>query len=213
MDQKSLVLLSGGLDSAVALYWSLDQGNKVETITFDYFKRGRREIQACEAISRFSNCPNRKIELDFLKEIDDSKKETRNPGLTGVESAYIPCRNLIFYGIAASFAEVGNMRFIVGGHNRNDTENFPDATKNFFSLFNQTATTGRFTKGRTGRVILPFAKMEKFEVLKLGAKLNVPFELTWSCYKSGKRPCQKCLSCRLRADSFKKANLIDPLIS
>ncbi len=72
------------------------------------------------------------------------------------------------------------MGYIVGGHNKSDSENFPDASMNFFRLFNQAATAGRFTKGKTGRVILPFGNMEKFEVLKLGARLNVPFELTWS---------------------------------
>jgi len=208
-----MVLLSGGLDSTVALYWSLSRGYDVETLTFDYFKRSRREIQTCAEISRISSCPNRKIDLGFLKEIDDSRQETKNPGLAGTESAYIPCRNLIFYGIAASFAEIGNMRYIVGGHNKNDTTNFPDSSKNFFRLFNETATAGRITKSRTGKVILPFGNMEKFEVLKLGAKLNVPYELTWSCYKSGRKPCQECLSCRLRAESFLKADIIDPLLN
>jgi len=213
METKCIVLLSGGLDSAVALYWSLNKGYTVETLTFDYFKRSQREIQACLDISKHSNGPNRRLELGFLKEIDDAKNESENPGLVNVESAYIPCRNLIFYGIAASFAEIINAKYIVGGHNKNDAENFPDATQAFFQLFNRTATAGKITKAETGSVVLPFRKLDKSEVLRLGAKLEVPFELTWSCYKSGKKPCGKCLSCRLRAESFLKAGLKDPLLN
>jgi 7-cyano-7-deazaguanine synthase len=210
---KSLVLLSGGLDSAVALYWALDQRYEVETITFDYFHRSRREIQACSEIAKFSHSPNRKIGLGFLKEIDDSKKETLNPGLANAQSAYIPSRNLIFYGIASSLAEIRDARYVIGGHNKDDSQNFPDSTQSFFNLFNKTASRGRITKKRTGEVVLPLAKLRKSEVLLLGDRLKVPFELTWSCYKSGTRPCGKCLSCKLRSESFEKAGLQDPLLN
>ncbi len=196
----------------MALYWALDQGYQVETITFDYYRRSRKEIQACIGIAKFSSCANRKINLGFLKELDDSKKETKNPGLIAAQSAYIPSRNLIFYGIASSYAEIGDFRYIVGGHNKNDSRNFPDSSQSFFRLFNRVASRGRITKDRTGEVVLPFARLDKSEVLLMGAGLKVPFELTWSCYKSGKRPCGKCLSCKLRAESFQKAGLRDPLL-
>ena len=214
MDKKDgcIVLLSGGLDSAVALYWAINEGYQVDTLTFDYFRRTKREALACKEIAKFAGCPNRRVELGFLKEIDDSKQEMKNEALSSVESAYIPSRNLIFYGIAASFAEVGNSRFIVGGHNKNDAETFPDSSPAFFKKFNDAASTGRITGTKTGRVVLPFSKLEKWQVLRLGAGLEVPFELTWSCYKSGKKPCRGCLSCKLRAKSFQKAGLRDPLL-
>jgi 7-cyano-7-deazaguanine synthase len=208
---KCIVLLSGGLDSTVALYWARHKGYKVETLTFDYFARTPKEIEASVRISELNDSPNRRIKLEFLKEVDDSRSEMKNAGLVSAESAYIPCRNLIFYGIAASFAEVGDDRYIIGGHNRNDKKNFPDSSERFFSLFNTTASLGRITKSKTGKVVLPFASMDKSDVLRLGAKLKTPFELTWSCYKSGQRPCGECLSCMLRAQSFKKAGLVDPL--
>ncbi|HXQ91451.1 MAG TPA: 7-cyano-7-deazaguanine synthase [Nitrososphaerales archaeon] len=212
MKPRSIVMLSGGLDSAVALFWAIDRGHEVASLTFDYFHRSRREIQACIALSNFVNCSNRRINLEFLKEIDDSKKENRNGMLSKAQSAYVPCRNVIYYGIAASFAEISNARYIVGGHNKNDSENFPDSSQKFFDSFNETATIGRFTGDRTGKVILPFAKLDKSEVIKLGSRLNVPFELTWSCYTSNKTPCKKCLSCKLRAESFEIAGLQDPLV-
>src|SRR5271169_6000819 len=110
---RSIVMLSGGLDSAVALFWSIDQGHEVETLTFDYFRRSRKEIQACISLSKFVKCSNRRINLGFLKEIDDTKKENRNEMLSKAESAYVPCRNVIYYGIAASFAEISDAKFII----------------------------------------------------------------------------------------------------
>lgn len=205
-------MLSGGLDSAVALYWALDRGFQVETITFDYFHRSAMELIACKKLAKITGSKNRLIELNFLREIEDVKSRVRNRSLKGSPSAYIPCRNMIFYGIAASFAEVLDMKYIIGGHNKDDIVNFPDSSGEFFSLFNKTASIGRISGDRTGRVLLPLARLSKTEVVKLGAKLEVPFEHTWSCYKSGKIPCGKCHACALRKNSFGSAGLQDPLV-
>ena len=91
-----VVLLSGGLDSAVALYWALHKNYSVQTLSFDYFRRSRKEIESAARISKFVNISHQTIELDFLREIEDSKKNMRNEGLKNADSAYIPCRNLIF---------------------------------------------------------------------------------------------------------------------
>jgi len=214
MPTRSLVLLSGGLDSAVALFWAINRGYEVDTLTFDYFHRGQKEIQACAKISRKVNCQNHILQLNFLREIQDefSKGNLRNPKLSRVPSAYIPCRNIVFYGIAASIAESSDARFIIGGHNKDDALTYPDSSSLFFDLFNKTASIGRITRGRTGRVILPLARLDKSEVVRLGSNLRVPFELTWSCYKNGKNPCDKCPACILRKEAFEKAGIEDPLL-
>ena len=157
----------------MALYWALDQGYQVETITFDYYRRSRKEIQACIGIAKFSSCANRKINLGFLKELDDSKKETKNPGLIAAQSAYIPSRNLIFYGIASSYAEIGDFRYIVGGHNKNDSRKFPDLSQSSFRLLDR-ACLQQVAKDRTGEVVLPFARLDKSEVLLMGAGFEAP---------------------------------------
>ena len=208
---RSIVLLSGGLDSAVALFWALKKGHYVEALTFDYFLRSRKEILACKKISKLVGVKSTVVTLGFLKEIEDSKKEAVNPLLANAPSAYIPSRNIIFYGIASSFAEIIDAKYIVGGHNKNDVESFPDSSPKFFERFNATASLGKISKDRTGHVTLPFSRLEKSEVVKLGSKLNVPFEMTWSCYASDKAPCGKCHSCILRSRAFREAGLIDPL--
>jgi 7-cyano-7-deazaguanine synthase len=209
---RAIVLLSGGLDSAVALYWARSKGFLVETLTMNYFLRGRRETETARELARFNHVKHREINLDFLKEIEDLEIGS-NPSLSRAESSYIPSRNIIFYGIASSFAEVSNSRFIVGGHNKDDIKNFPDSSLKFFRLFNSATKTGLLSGARTGRVIVPLAELSKAEVIKLGSKLGVPFELTWSCYKSSRKPCGKCHSCTLRRTAFQTARIPDPLES
>ena len=209
---KSIILLSGGLDSAVALYWAIEHGLGIETLTFDYFRRNPKEIQAGLELSRRANCPNTRLELNFLKELDDLKTaELKNPLLEGVESAYIPSRNMIFYGIASSIAEIIDAKYIVGGHNKNDATTFPDSSESFFEAFNKVASMGRISGSRTGKVLLPFAKLDKSEVIRIGVELSVPFELTWSCYENRNVPCSKCYSCLLRSEAFAMAGVKDPL--
>jgi 7-cyano-7-deazaguanine synthase len=207
---RTIVLLSGGLDSAVALYWVLEKGYEVEALTFNYFLRSKREISAAKEISKLSSVTCREVGLGFLKEIDDSE-EKRNPILKKAERAYIPSRNVIFYGIASSIAEISDSKYIVGGHNKDDVKNFPDASLRFFNRFNDTTKIGLISGGRTGRVILPLGRLSKSEVIKLGERLQTPFELTWSCYRASAKPCGKCHSCTLRKIAFEKAGIEDPL--
>lgn len=212
MKTKTLVMLSGGLDSAVALYWALNRGFEVESLTFNYFRRSPREMRACQEVAGRVGGKNRLIKLDFLKEIEDVKENVRNKTLDKAPSAYIPSRNIIFYGIAASFAEILGAKYIIGGHNKEDAIHFPDSSTAFFDLFNKTASLGRISRNRTGKVILPLARLDKTGVVLLGEKLGVPFECTWSCYKSSLRPCGKCHSCLLRKKAFRSAELEDPLL-
>lgn len=206
----AIVLLSGGLDSAVALYWARARGYQVETLAMNYFLRGIRESEAARRLAQLNRVEHREIRLDFLKEVEDLSLG-RNPSLRLAESSYIPSRNVIFYGIASSIAEVRGARFIVGGHNRDDVEKFPDSSLEFFRLFNSATKVGLVSGAKTGRVILPLAKLSKAKVVKLGSKLGVPFELTWSCYRSSERPCGKCHSCLLRKNAFLEAGISDPL--
>jgi 7-cyano-7-deazaguanine synthase len=205
----AIVLLSGGLDSAVALYWAKSRNYQILCLTFDYFLRSKREIRAAKIIAKLNSIQALTIKLPFLREIEDSK--LLNSSLKKAELAYIPSRNIIFYGIASSLAEISKARYIVGGHNKDDIKQFPDSSMAFFDSFNATTKIGLFSGEKTGRVILPLARSTKAEVVKLGHKLGVPYELTWSCYRSSTRPCGVCHSCRLRRSAFSKAGVNDPL--
>ncbi len=212
MRETSLVLLSGGLYSSVALYWAMNRRYKVETLTFNYFLRSRKEILSCRKIAHRAGVRNTVVNLDFLREVETSKKITRNPMLKKAPKAYIHCRNSVFYGIASSLAETLDAKYIIGGHNRDDARTFPDSAPNFFDSFNKTTSLGKISKARTGKVIMPLSALDKSQVVKLGSELGVPFDLTWSCYLSRKKPCGKCTACQLREIAFRRVGIIDPLM-
>ena len=210
--KQALILLSGGLDSTVSLFWALKKANfSVRTMTFDYYRRSKREILAAKKISKLVGCQSINLSLDFLKEVDDLRNLIKNDSLKSAPSAYVPCRNLIFYAIACSFSEIYDCDYIVGGHIKEDSKIFRDSSHKFFRALDKITAMALFTGSRTSRIIQPLSTLSKVDVIKLGQKLGVPFELTWSCYKQKPVPCGKCVACKLRREAFTKAGITDPL--
>ncbi|MHB1908906.1 MAG: 7-cyano-7-deazaguanine synthase [Nitrososphaerales archaeon] len=209
----AIVLLSGGLDSTVALYWAISKNFEPLAFTFTYPLQTRKERRASFLVAKSAGCRIQKIHVGFLKEIGDISEQGRVKLGKRTPQSYIPSRNLIFYGIASSVAEVIGAKYIIGGHNSEDSRVFPDSSRTFFKEFNKLTKTGLITGGKTGRVVLPLARLSKANVVELGKKLQVPFDLTWSCYDDGTKPCGKCSACKLRARAFRQAGLSDPLFS
>lgn len=213
---RAIVLVSGGLDSAVSLWWALRQGWTVMPLSFDYHARPSREIKASEQLVKQAGL--RKlitIPLPFLKEVADWEKEGFGNGhLRGYPEGYIPSRNLIYYSLAAYYAEIFGARWIVGGHNHGDRELFPDASPGFFEELNRLWPYSLWSYSRIPlEVTLPLIDMTKPEVLRLAFDLGVPLATTWSCYGDGEYPCEHCESCRERAEAFLALGLEDPASS
>lgn len=211
---RAIVLLSGGVDSAVTLWWARKQGWDVQPLTFDYFGRPRREHAAVEAlVKRATVRPIRYVDLPFLKEVDDLREAgLANPVLRDSPEGYIPARNLIFYSLAAYYAELEGTRYLVGGHNGVDPESFPDASPKFFDYLNNVLHLSLWSYDRSPvQVVVPLSGKSKEEVLRLGRDLGVPFELTWSCYWDRDVHCGTCVSCKERREAFEAIGLPDPV--
>ncbi len=203
------MLLSGGLDSAVCLFWAKKKRWEIYAITFRYNQSQTEEIRSAETIARrVGLIEHRIVDVPFLREIEEI--QTSGPKQTW-PVAYIPMRNTIFYAIAASWAESLGAKYLIGGHNMTDAEVYPDATKGFFKAMKN--VLGFSARG--GRVqikiLLPLSNLDKVSTIILGSKLGVPFESTWSCYENRERACGKCQACLLRLQSFKRALLKDPI--
>jgi 7-cyano-7-deazaguanine synthase len=206
--EKALVLLSGGLDSAVCLYLALKSCSSVVGLTFNYYDRREAEKNAAHRIAAAANIRLISLSLEFLREASDN--DLQSASLLQAPPVYIPARNIVFYGIAAHYAERMQASRIYGGHIKADVEQFQDASKNFFDEMN--AVLKRSMRDGSIQIYTPLIDLEKHEVLMLGSNIGVPFQLTWSCYENGPEPCGKCHACIERKQAFNKAKLVDPLM-
>lgn len=202
--RKAIVLLSGGMDSAVSLYLARKRGYKPYCLIFDYGQRHKKELDSAKRIARKTNSKYfvLKIRLPWKSSalLDKRLKVPENRSLKGVPVTYVPARNTIFISFALSFAEsLGAGRIFIGA-NAIDFSGYPDCRPIYFKKFNELA--GKAVKRKGIRIEVPLLHKTKKDIVKIGKTLGVPFHLTWSCYKGGKKPCGKCDACRLRQKGF-----------
>jgi 7-cyano-7-deazaguanine synthase len=205
------VLLSGGIDSATCLYFSRRKGYRNHALTMLFHRIADGEVSSAKAIALAAGVvEHRIVRLPDLMEVGEMM-EVRET-FVGLPPTYIPSRNMIFYGLAASFAEEIGADYIMGGHNKDDTQIFEDTRRDFFTSLQETIwnSSNRIRKKRT-TVLRPLQHMTKPEVISLAAKLEVPLELTWSCHEEGSSPCFKCEGCIKRREAFAKTGVSDPL--
>ena len=213
----ALVLLSGGLDSAVCLYQAKKKFDSVYAITFDYFRRLERERQAAEQLAAAVGVKKLfHVSLPFLRETSDYDGFTAERDPLGKDSglaSYIPARNMIFYSIAAYYAEYLGIDTIIGGHNQHDPTFFRDSSPSYFDKINALYEQGCvLCSGKPYKVFLPLREMNRRMIIELARDLQVPIELTWSCHCDGKAPCGQCYACVQRAEAFSSLQLKDPLL-
>ena len=147
----------------------------------------------------------------FPKEAPLPRRREIKPG--EIPSTYVPARNIIFLGFAASFAEAAGAQTIFIGANAVDYSGYPDCRPEFLAAFQ--AALGQGLKAGVEKhpvkIRAPLLKKSKAEIVRLVTRLGVPYNLTWSCYRGGRKPCGVCDSCRLRAKGFEQAGQEDPL--
>lgn len=195
--RRALVLLSGGLDSTVALWWAAHEGYEPVALTFRYHGRPRGEARACKDIVAASPATEaHEVDLPFLKEANDIDS-TR---FAGAPPGYIPFRNALFYAAASFHAQALDCCIVVGGHNREDAALYPDAERKFFDELQGVLDRGawRGEEVVVPKLVMPLIELDREAVLALGETLGAPVEITWSCYEDHEAPCGVCPACMRR---------------
>lgn len=215
---KAIVLLSGGVDSSTLLYWAKRKYQCV-ALTFDYGQKHKKEIASAKKIAQTAQCPWMHIPLKFphlrssltshALHIPDGRKNYDQK--KSIPSTYVPGRNTFFLSYALSIAESDGINFIFIGANAVDFSGYPDCRPDYIRAFENVARLG--TKaGREGnpiRVQAPLINKTKAEIIRLGLRLGVPYGLTWSCYRGGKKPCGRCEACIIRERGFKEVKVLN----
>jgi 7-cyano-7-deazaguanine synthase len=214
--KKAVILLSGGLDSAVMLYYALNKGFRPDVLIFDYGQRHRKEIACAKKLAVANKLKYHIVRIDLSwtrSSLTDKKIKVpvgRNLKNKDIPSTYVAGRNIIFLSYAFSYAEsIGSNTVFIGAHVE-DYSGYPDCRPEFLFNFNQAVNLG--LKNNKIKIIAPLLDLSKRGIVELGLKLKVPFQHTWSCYTGDKRSCGECDSCRFRIQAFQSLGLTDPVL-
>lgn len=222
---KALVLFSGGVDSTTCLAIAVDKygADEVLALSLYYGQKHSRELEAARKIAAHYGVKHKELDLALIFADSDCTllkgsegeipKESYAEQLEKTDgkpvSTYVPFRNGLFLASAASIALSNGCKEIYYGAHSDDAAGnaYPDCSSDFNDAINRAIYLG---SGEELRVTAPFIGMNKAQVIAKGLALGVPYELTWSCYEGGDKPCGVCGTCRDRIAAFRANGMDDP---
>lgn len=222
---KALVLFSGGVDSTTCLGLAVKKYGKenVTALSISYGQKHSKEIEAAKAVAEYYGIEKIDLDLSLIFQFSDCSllknsheeipHESYSEQLKKTDgspvSTYVPFRNGLFLSSAASIALSKGCGVIYYGAHSDDAAGnaYPDCSAVFNDAMNTAIYEG---SGRQIKIEAPFVGITKAEVVKTGLELGVPYELTWSCYEGGDKPCGVCGTCIDRARAFELNGIKDP---
>ncbi|MEG3191556.1 7-cyano-7-deazaguanine synthase QueC [Lysobacter sp. D1-1-M9] len=227
--KPAVVLLSGGMDSAVVIALAREQGFAVHALSVRYGQRHTSELDAADRVARALGAVAHKTVNVDLRSIggsaltddgicvpldNDGHPVGEAAGKDTIPVTYVPARNTIMLSVALGWAEVLGAADIFCGVNAVDYSGYPDCRPEFIDAFERLANlaTRAGVEGAGLRVRAPLQHMSKAEIVRQGVRLDVDFAQTVSCYQADAegRACRHCDACRLRAEGFAAAGVADP---
>ena len=209
MAEKALVLFSGGVDSTTCLGLAIERYGKENVIALSVSYGQEHLYLDLGAIFQYSNCSLLSHSTEEIPEEAYAEQLTKTDGKP--VSTYVPFRNGLFLSSAASIALSKDCNVIFYGAHSDDAAGsaYPDCSDAFNQAMKDAIYLG---SGNQVTIEAPFVNWTKADVVKKGLELNVPYELTWSCYEGGEKPCGKCGTCIDRAAAFEKNGVKDPAL-
>jgi len=217
--KNAVVLVSGGMDSAVVLALAREEGFSAYALSVSYGQRHTSELQAADRVSlALGAAAHKTVNVDLRSiggsALTDADIEVPEAGGAGIPVTYVPARNTIMLSVALGWAEVLGATDIFCGVNAVDYSGYPDCRPEFIAAFENLANlaTKAGVEGAGLRIRAPLLKMSKADIVREGARLGVDFGQTVSCYRADAqgRACGQCDACRLRAAGFADAGVPDP---
>jgi 7-cyano-7-deazaguanine synthase len=219
--KPAVVLLSGGLDSAVTLAIARREGFDLHALSFRYGQRHAIELEAAQRVAQSLGVRDHRFaEIDLRvfggsALTDNIAVPTDEPGRADtIPITYVPARNTIFLSYALAFAEVIDAADIFIGVNAVDYSGYPDCRPDFLRAFEQLAklATKAGAMGTEFAIHAPLLAMSKADIIREGSALAVDFAITHSCYDPAAdgAACGRCDSCRIRRNGFRDAGVADP---
>ena len=220
MIKKAVILVSGGMDSLVTAAIAKEENDEIYFLHANYGQKTQLKEKECfdNLVQFFHPQDILIVDLSYLKDIggtsliNDSEEifDHDSSKLNEVPNTYVPFRNGNLVVIATSWAEVLGAQSIYIGAVEEDGSGYPDCRESFYKALNKAIDLG--TKDKTKiEIKTPVIHKNKSEIIKIGQKLNAPFQYSWSCYRDNEKACGTCDSCYLRLKAFAEAGLVDPI--
>ncbi|WP_321505963.1 7-cyano-7-deazaguanine synthase QueC [uncultured Methanoregula sp.] len=216
---KAVCLLSGGMDSSTLAYVAKDEGYDILALHLNYGQRTENKERACARKIASLLDAKEFVEVDVgyfslfgASSLTDKNMAVDNfdPARAHIPNTYVPFRNANLLSIATSFAEAYTADAIFIGVQALDYSGYPDCRPQFIEAFQKVIDLG--TKDTTNiSLFTPFIDMTKSDILREGIRLDVPYEHTWSCYRSEGKACGTCGSCHFRQEAFAAIGKKDPI--
>jgi 7-cyano-7-deazaguanine synthase len=224
MKARAVVLLSGGLDSAVTAAIARDDGDEIYGLTVAYGQRHAIEVSRARVLAEWLGLIRHVVLPLDLSVFGGSaltgdgevpKDREAAERRSSIPVTYVPARNTIFLALGAAYAEaVGAGRLYIGA-NVVDYSGYPDCRPEFLEAFERVAALGTRAgvSGHGLKICAPLLALSKAEIIRRGAELQVPLHLTHSCYDPGPDgvACGRCDSCVIRLEGFRAAGMRDAI--
>jgi 7-cyano-7-deazaguanine synthase len=223
--RRAVVLLSGGLDSAVAATIAKCERYELYALTFQYGQRNERELEAAKKVADALRVKEHKVlpvPLDAFGQsaltsakIAVPKNRSKAEIGQGIPQTYVPGRNTIFLALGLAYAEsLGAEALFIGAHAL-DYSGYPDCRPEYFERWNELAkiATKQAVEGEPTKILAPLVQWTKAKIVETGHDLKAPMKHTWSCYESGPAPCGACDACQIRREAFLQAGIPDPALA
>lgn len=212
---KTVLILSGGMDSTTLLHALLAEGDQVLAVGVDYGQRHRKELQAAQAICaelgvefRIADLAGVRQFLGGSSQTDDSVQVPEGHyAEEAMKLTVVPNRNMLMLALAAAWAISLKADRVAYAAHGGDHTIYPDCRPEFVQAMGVALGLADWHEVE---LFAPFLSMSKADIASLGSHLAVPFERTWSCYKGGDKHCGKCGTCVERREAFSVAGLVDP---
>lgn len=192
---RTVMLLSGGIDSTVALAVAINKGHDCTAISFDYGQTHIRELDSAAFIASHYKISHTIIDLKQIFNPNSALTgATAIPELhaTAPDATHVPARNLLMLSVAAAHAENTGSHNVGIGANKDDHAGYIDCRPEFIAALDRATRLGTI---HSVGIWTPLIRMPKRDIIQLGNKLGAPLEITWSCYRGGKQPCGRCGAC------------------
>lgn len=203
---KTILVYSGGMDSTTLLYKLLADGDKVLCLSFDYGQRHKKELLAARKICKKLKTLHKTVDITAIKNLVAGSALTSNVKVPeghyqakNMKATVVPNRNMIFLSFA--IAQAVSLKFdrVAIAVHAGDHAIYPDCRPEFIKKMDAVSRIANYEKIA---VYAPFLNLTKKQIAKLGAKLKVPFDETWTCYKGLAQPCGKCGACVEREEAL-----------